>query len=94
MVNVEFEQSGVDTFIQLADILEDAFPTVMVQETEDGEEPRDGSFEVSHEDGTVLFSKLASGRMPRLEEVLEALENKMKADGVNPFASPKGGGAC
>ena len=90
MVNVEFEQSGVDTFIQLADILEDAFPTVMVQETEDGGEPRDGSFEVSHEDGTVLFSKLASGRMPRLEEVLEALENKMKADGVNPFANPKG----
>ena len=94
MVNVEFEQSGVDTFIQLADILEDAFPTVMVQETEDGGEPRDGSFEVSHEDGTVLFSKLASGRMPRLEEVLEALENKMKADGVNPFANPKGGCAC
>ena len=90
MVNVEFEQSGVDTFIQLADILEDAFPTVMVQETEDGGEPRDGSFEVSHEDGTVLFSKLAQGRMPRLEEVLEALENKMKADGVNPFANPKG----
>ena len=94
MVNVEFEQSGVDTFIQLADILEDAFPTVMVQETEDGGEPRDGSFEVSHEDGTVLFSKLAQGRMPRLEEVLEALENKMKADGVNPFANPKCGGAC
>ncbi len=93
MVNVEFERSGVDTFIQLADVLEDAFPTVMVQETEDVE-PRDGSFEVSHEDGTVLFSKLSEGRMPRLEEVLQVLEDKMKADGVNPFANPKGGGAC
>ena len=45
MVNVEFEQSGVDVFIQLADVLEDAFPTVMVQEMEDGE-PREGAFEV------------------------------------------------
>ena len=34
---------------------------------------------MSHEDGSVLFSKLKEGRMPRLEEVLDALETKLKA---------------
>ena len=48
--------------------------------------------EVSHEDGSVLFSKLKEGRMPRLEEVLEALEMKLKADGVDPTATGDGRG--
>ena len=91
MVNVEFEQPSVDVFIQLADVLEDAFPTVMVQESEDGV-PREGAFEVVHEDGTTLFSKLQHGRLPRLEEVLESLEQKMKADGKDPTAPANGRG--
>ena len=45
-MNVEFDKGGVDTFIQLADVIEEIFPTVMVQETEDGDEPRAGAFEV------------------------------------------------
>ena len=89
----EFDKAHVDVFIQMADVLEDAFPTVMVSEKEDNE-PREGSFEVTHEDGTELFSKLKVGKIPRLEDVLEALEQKMVADGKNPFAGEQGGGAC
>jgi selT/selW/selH-like putative selenoprotein len=92
-VRVEFDKTGVDVFIQLADVLEEAFPTVMVTESEVGD-ARDGAFEVTHEDGTTLFSKLATGRAPRLEEVLEALERKLKADGKDPTASPGNGRAC
>ena len=91
-MRVEFDKQGVDVFIQLADVVEEAFPTVAVTEREDAA-PREGAFEVTHEDGTALFSKLAEGRPPRLEEVLEAIERKMKADGVDPFKG-KGGGAC
>ena len=40
----------------------------------------------------MLFSKLKEGRMPRLEEVLEALEMKLKADGVDPTATGDGRG--
>jgi hypothetical protein len=48
---------------------------------------------VTHEDGTELFSKLKLGRPPRVEEVLEAIERKFKADGVDPFKGG-GGGSC
>ena len=49
----------------LADVVEEAFPSVMVTEREDAT-PREGAFEVTHEDGTALFSKLQAGRPPRL----------------------------
>ena len=91
-MRVEFDKQGVDVFIQLADVVEEAFPSVVVTEREDAT-PREGAFEVTHEDGTALFSKLAAGRPPRLEEVLEAIEQKMKADGVDPFVG-SGGGSC
>ena len=79
-VRVEFDKQGVDVFIQLADVVEEAFPSVMVTEREDAT-PREGAFEVTHEDGTALFSKLAEGRPPRLEEVLEAIERKISRRG-------------
>mmetsp|Transcript_18218 Transcript_18218/g.29121 ORF Transcript_18218/g.29121 Transcript_18218/m.29121 type:complete len:104 (+) Transcript_18218:264-575(+) len=94
-VHVEFDPSGVDTFIQLADVLEDAFPQMMVQEVED-KPARDGAFEVHHEDGSLLFSRLKEGRLPRVEEILEALEAKLRADGIDPTAPAPGlgGGGC
>ena len=49
---------------------------------------------MSHEDGSVLFSKLKEGRLPRAEEILEALEMKLKADGVDPTASGGTGRGC
>lgn len=91
-MRVEFDKQGVDVFIQLADVVEEAFPTVAVTEREDAA-PREGAFEVTHEDGTELFSKLKHGRPPRVEEVLEAIERKFKADGVDPFKGG-GGGSC
>ena len=91
-VRVEFGKQGVDVFIQLADVVEEAFPSVAVTEREDAA-PREGAFEVTHEDGTELFSKLKHGRPPRVEEVLEAIERKFKADGVDPFKGG-GGGSC
>ena len=52
----------------------------MVQDAEEYEPSitvRDGAFEVSLEDGNVLFSKLKEGRLPRAEEIIEALEKAM-----------------
>ena len=92
MVRVEFDPPGVDRFIQLADVLEDAFPSVMVEEAE-GAVAREGAFEMTHEDGTVLFSKLDAGRAPEALEVLEALEAKLRADGEDP-AAPRDGRGC
>ena len=95
MVNVEYDSDGVNAFIQLADVVEEIFPSVMVQEREgDGAtSARDGSFEVTHEDGTVLFSTLDAGRAPEALEVLEALEAKLRADGEDP-AAPRDGRGC
>jgi len=90
---VEFDKNYVDVFVQLADVLEDAFPTVMVSEKEQTDEPpREGSFEVTHEDGTELFSKLRDGKIPRPERVLEALERKMVKDGKTRSRGNRGGG--
>lgn len=47
--------------------------------------------QVSHEDGSMLFSKLKEGRLPRAEEILEALETKLKTDGVD-LTAPRGTG--
>jgi len=95
VVNVEYDSDGVNAFIQLADVVEEVFPSVMVQEREgDGAtSARDGSFEVTHEDDTVLFSKLKEGRLPRPEEILEALEKKFEADGVDAMGGGGLGGA-
>ena len=42
-MRVEFDKQGVDVFIQLADVVEEAFPTVAVTEREDAA-PREGAF--------------------------------------------------
>ena len=43
-----------------------------------------GACEVAHGDGTALFSRLAEGRPPRLEEVLEAIDNFEAALEIEP----------
>ena len=46
MINIEFDPKDVDSFIQIADAIEEAFPKVIVNGNEDGP-GRPGSFEVS-----------------------------------------------
>ena len=46
MINIEFDPEDVDSFIQIADAIEEAFPKVIVNGNEEGP-GRPGSFEVS-----------------------------------------------
>jgi len=56
----------------MADAIEDAYPSLLVEgNPEELGEPREGSFEVSLEDGSLLFSKLKESRFPEEEEVVD-----------------------
>ncbi|CAM6111104.1 unnamed protein product [Calypogeia fissa] len=72
---VEYEEKSehTDYFIELADGIENANPELMVLGNPDDMQPRDGSFEVTTGQH-VLFSKLQAQRLPRVEEILLALE--------------------
>lgn len=70
-VIIRYGAGAVDRFIEIADVVEERFPDLMV----DGEEADDlgqGSFEVTTEDGRVLIS--AAGDKLQAETVIEALE--------------------
>lgn len=51
---MEYDPAEVERFIEVADLIEDAFPGVMVEGTE--VESQDGTFTVSLEDGTVVIA--------------------------------------
>jgi hypothetical protein len=58
-VLIEFDPQDVEEFIKIADAIESAFPSVVVDGNEAGE-GRKGSFEIQTEDGTSLWSRLGS----------------------------------
>ena len=68
-MRVEYDPAEVDRFIELADAIEDAFPSIIVEGNE-GEEGRPGSFEVCTEDGRCVFSRLGSGVWPEVGDLL------------------------
>lgn len=68
----------MDRFIEFADAIEDIFPELMVDGNPEGTMPKTGAFEVSLENGEILFSKLQEERFPSEDEVLEAIKNSIK----------------
>lgn len=75
-VIIEYDPDETDRFIAIADAVEDVYPEIMVDGNPDEIlEPRPGSFEVTLEDGTVLFSKLKdASNFPTDSDVIAAVE--------------------
>ncbi len=72
---VEYDPQHVDAFIELADAIEDAFPSMLVEGNEEGE-GRPGSFEVLAEDGTSLFSRLSMKAAPKTEDIIALIASR------------------
>ncbi|GBF97736.1 hypothetical protein Rsub_10900 [Raphidocelis subcapitata] len=88
-VNIEFDPEDVDTYIAIADAIEEAFPNIVVDGNAESD-GRPGSFEVVGATGTVLFSRLAAvGASPQAAAIVAALE----ADGARGGEGGEGG-AC
>jgi selT/selW/selH-like putative selenoprotein len=73
-ITVEYDSAEVDLFIEVADAIEDRFPSLMVE----GEEMEGGSagaflFEVRDGDGRELFSARKQGHLPDCQEILDIL---------------------
>ena len=63
----------MDRFIEFADLIEDAYPDLLVDGNPDDIEPREGAFEVTLGEDITLFSKLKEMRHPDHDEVLKSL---------------------
>ncbi|BBN13767.1 hypothetical protein MPTK1_6g06130 [Marchantia polymorpha subsp. ruderalis] len=76
-VTVEYHDKPemTDYFIELADGIENAHPDIMVTGNPEGMQPRDGAFEVTT-GAYVLFSKLKENRLPSLEDILRAIDER------------------
>jgi hypothetical protein len=93
----------VDRFIELADAIEAAFPSVIVEGNEEVE-GRPGAFEVAAEDGRVYFSRLTGPEgnpvqpgphtpWPLAEQVLEAIaRGGLPRSGTGDAAAAEGTG--
>ena len=76
---MEYDPAEVDRFIEVADLIEDAFPGIMVEGTE-VEDQNKSAFTVSLEDGTVIIAS-QDGALTD-ENVL----GRLAAAGVRPTA--------
>ena len=76
------ETRYLDLYIEIADAIEVAFPSVVVRGNEkdghvaEGRSDEDDYFRVEFGDQTIAETT-AGGRLPRLEDIVEALEKKV-----------------
>ena len=76
------ETKYLDLYIEIADAIEVAFPSVVVRGNEkdghvaEGRSDEDDYFRVEFGDQTIAETT-AGGRLPRLEDIVEALEKKV-----------------
>lgn len=69
-VVVEYDPADLEMFITMADALEVAFPSIIIE----GNEGAPGAFEVSTE-GSPLFSRLALGHVPDMQMLIDSITN-------------------
>lgn len=76
-VSIEFDPEDVEDFIKLADAIEAAFPSVIVEGNEAGDGRR-GSFEIQTEDGISIWSRLAlaTSHPPGTQDVIDRIANR------------------
>jgi hypothetical protein len=68
---VEYDPAEVDHFISIADAVEDAFPSMVVDGVE--VEGRPGAFDVTLEDGTAVARREPGAALPGGDDVVERL---------------------
>lgn len=73
-VVVEYDPADLEMFITMADALEIAFPSIIIE----GNEGAAGAFEVST-GGSPLFSRLALGKVPDMKMLIESITNHIAA---------------
>ncbi len=76
-MHIEYDPDDVDTFISVADAIEGAFPSVVVEGNE-GKDGRAGAFEVTIEDGLQVYSRLHSKAHPDAEDIIARIVNRTK----------------
>ena len=91
------ETKYLDHYIEIADAIELAFPSVVVRGNEkddddDGHvaEEEEDYFRVECEDETIAETT-AGGRLPRLEDIVEALEKKVTEKEKDSSGDRRGG---
>lgn len=85
MVHIEYDPEDVDAYIAVADAIEEAFPSVVVEGNANAE-GRPGSFEVTTEDGLHVFSRLQSKAVPDPEDVVTRILNRTNIQPAAPSA--------
>lgn len=97
------ETKYLDHYIEIADAIELAFPSVVVRGNEkdaqighvaeEEDEEEEDYFRVECEDETIAETT-AGGRLPKLEDIVEALEKKVteKEEKKKDFSSGGNGG--
>lgn len=86
---MEYDPADVDSFIAVADAIEEAFPGVVVEgnEKEDG---RPGSFEIQTSEGIAIFSRLRDKALPDPEVIISRIANRANL----PSNDAAGGPTC
>jgi hypothetical protein len=83
VIEIEFDPADLEAFIKVADAIEEAFPTVIVNGNEE-RDGRPGSFEVRTEEGVSVFSRLAGAAVlvPGPEDIIRRITNMTKLPGA------------
>ena len=94
------ETKYLDVYIEIADAIEVAFPSVVVRGNEkdvghvaEGRRDEDDYFRVEFGDETIAETT-AGGRLPRLEDIVEALEKKVTEKEKGSGDNNGGRGGC
>ncbi|KAG1658245.1 hypothetical protein FOA52_008505 [Chlamydomonas sp. UWO 241] len=80
VITIEYDPQDLEAFIRVADAVEEAFPTVVVQGNEE-REGRPGSFEILIDDGVSIFSRLSAGAtsaLPGADDVISRIASRSK----------------
>lgn len=72
---IEYDPKDVETYIEIADAIEAAFPSVIVEGNETGD-GREGSFEVLTSDGYAVYSKLQKQSFPDPDLLVELIATR------------------
>jgi hypothetical protein len=75
-VVVNYDESDTDTFIELADYIEENMPGVEVLGNPDGPASA-GTFTLQQEDGTLLFERSEGSGNPDFDAILKEIQEKV-----------------
>jgi len=76
VITIEYDPNDLEVFIKVADAIEAAFPSVVVNGNED-KDGRPGAFEIQTDDGVVIYSRLVDkASLPSPDNVISLITNR------------------